>query len=323
MDQHPELEPWRCPDAEQWAEQWQNMTKPDSEMKRLGARYEATIKKTISDQIKRYQSEALARLRAKGLDAQGEKNSGGDPSARLAAGRPSDPTKTDGETGGADPATQQSELPRNVRTPLEHEVIRPSRELPPESEGGAIAGFSPGLRLFRKSGDVWELAFEGLTVHVKHSKGMEYIVHLLRSPNQLVDSVQLLMAAVDERKAPVLGSADATLDRTAINQYRSRAKDLKVELAEAERFHDDSRKEAAQVELEHLTEHLLSARGLGGRRRNTHDDAEKIRKGVGNAITRALNSIRKHHPALTHHLKRSIDLGLMIVYQGDGIDWQF
>ena len=70
MDQHPELEPWRCPDAEQWAEQWQNMTKPDSEMKRLGARYEATIKQTIDDRIRHYQAEAASRLQIKPKSAQ-------------------------------------------------------------------------------------------------------------------------------------------------------------------------------------------------------------------------------------------------------------
>jgi hypothetical protein len=90
------------------------------------------------------------------------------------------------EPGGVGPATQQSELPQNFRTPLEDEVIRPHRELPPGPEGGVIAGSSTGNhRLFRNSGDVWELAFDGKPVHVRHSKGMEYTM----GPNKFTHRV--------------------------------------------------------------------------------------------------------------------------------------
>ena len=81
--------------------------------------------------------------------------------------------------------------------------------------------------------------------------------------------------------------------------------------------------EAAQTELDQLQEQIYGAVGLGGRPRTAHDDGDKIRKGVGIAIERAIRSIRKHHPALAEYLKLRIKRGTFLVYQGDKIDWQF
>jgi non-specific serine/threonine protein kinase len=170
---------------------------------------------------------------------------------------------------------------------------------------------------------MWELAFAGSTVYVKHSKGMEYIAHLLRSPDQLVLSAQLFMAVTGEQGTLVVGSAGEVLDPAAFKQYRSRVEDLENQLDEAERNHDQGRKEAAETELDQLHEQVFSAAGLGGRNRNAHDDAEKIRKGVGIAIERAIASIQKYHPALADYLKLRIKRGRFLMFQGDGIDWQF
>ena len=62
MDQHPELEPLRYPEGQQWADFNIRMAEPGSEMARLNARYAATIMKTIGDRIRRYQAEAASRL---------------------------------------------------------------------------------------------------------------------------------------------------------------------------------------------------------------------------------------------------------------------
>jgi hypothetical protein len=62
MDQHPELEPWRYPEGENWANLWQKMTQPDSEMARLNRRYEATIMKALTDRIRAHQDEAASGL---------------------------------------------------------------------------------------------------------------------------------------------------------------------------------------------------------------------------------------------------------------------
>jgi hypothetical protein len=62
IDQAPELEPWLYPDSQHWGAFIRRMAEPESEMARLNERYETAIKKAISDQIKRYQSEAASRI---------------------------------------------------------------------------------------------------------------------------------------------------------------------------------------------------------------------------------------------------------------------
>jgi hypothetical protein len=62
MGQHPELEPWKYPDVEGWAEFIRRMAEPDSPLARLNARYEATIKHAIVERIRHYQHEAAAKL---------------------------------------------------------------------------------------------------------------------------------------------------------------------------------------------------------------------------------------------------------------------
>ena len=260
----------------------------------------------------------------KGSDVQQENSSVSEPASGLAAGRSSQPTSTAREGYGADPATQQSKFPQNVRTPLESEGIGLGRESPPKSYGAATDGSATeNHRLFRKSGDVWELAFEGKTVHVRHSKGMEYMAHLLRSPDHDVHSAQLYIAIAGQLGPFVVGSAGEVLDPAAVKQYRSRIEDLEKRIDQAERNHDQGHKETAQTELDQLQEQIYGAFGLGGRPRAEHDDGDRIRKGVGIAIKRAITSIQQHHPALAEFLKLRIKRGTFLMYQGDKIDWQF
>ena len=180
-----------------------------------------------------------------------------------------------------------------------------------------------GDRLFRKVDDYWELSFDGKFVYVKDLKGMGYIADLLRSPDRPLHSMQLITAAAGILKSPPLGSAGEVLDPTAINEYRSRLEELEAELTEADRNQDQGRKEAAQEEKHQLEEQLMSATGLGGRRRKAHDDLERVRKGVSISINRAIAKIREHHIALAEHLKLQTKLGSFVCYRSDGKPWQF
>jgi RNA polymerase sigma factor (sigma-70 family) len=62
---HPELEPWKCPPSEQWADFINRIEKPDSAMARLNSQYEATVKATIRDRIRSYQRQAASKLQSK------------------------------------------------------------------------------------------------------------------------------------------------------------------------------------------------------------------------------------------------------------------
>jgi hypothetical protein len=65
----------------------------------------------------------------------------------------------------------------------------------PKAEAGPKA-------TFRKNCAGWELSFAGKSVYVAHSKGMAYILHLLRAPDQSLYSVQLLFAAAGRDSRP-------------------------------------------------------------------------------------------------------------------------
>jgi hypothetical protein len=180
---------------------------------------------------------------------------------------------------------------------------------------------APPRFLFQKNGDFWNLAFEGKSISVRDSKGLVYIAELLRRPAQEIFAAELFAAANGMKTVPV-GSSGAMLDETAVRSYRQRAADLQFQLAEAEKNNDRGGQEAAQLELERLTDEILAGRGLSGRRRNAQDDSDRIRKSVSNAIGRAVDMIREHAPPLAHHLDRHLRRGHFASYSGN-IFWEF
>lgn len=181
---------------------------------------------------------------------------------------------------------------------------------------------SEAARVFRRDGQMWTLTFDGDTVHMRDGKGLSYIYQLLRSPRQPIQAAELMAAAAGRAVGSfAMGSAGAILDDTAISQYKSRLVALQSEIGDAERNNDIGRKEVLEGEREQITRQIRSATGLGGRRRKSNDDAEKVRKAVSNAISRAIKAIRKSHRSLADHLQRLIERGQQLSYTGDGTPW--
>ena len=179
-------------------------------------------------------------------------------------------------------------------------------------------------RVFRLDGQIWTLAFDGKTVRLPDAKGLSYICQLLRRPGHLTEATELMAApGAPAIRSMALGSAGSILDDTAISQYKSRLAELRSEIGDAERDNDLGRKETLENEQEQIKSQLRSATGLGGRRRRSNDDAEKVRKAVSNAISRAITAVRKHHRPLADHLQRFIDCGQQLYYTGDGTPWNF
>ena len=180
---------------------------------------------------------------------------------------------------------------------------------------------TPPRFLFEKNGDFWNLAYEGKSISVRDSKGLVYIAELLRRPGQEIFAAELFAAANGMKTVPV-GSSGAMIDDTAMRAYRQRAADLQFQLGEAQKNNDTGGQEAAQLELDRLTDEILAARGLSGRRRNAQDDSDRIRKSVSMAIARAVGIIREHAPALAAHLDRHLQRGYFASYSGN-IFWIF
>jgi hypothetical protein len=176
--------------------------------------------------------------------------------------------------------------------------------------------------IFRREGDMWTLAYEGTMVPLRHQKGFEYLVHLLRKPGELFSATELRALVAEVAEMPQPGSAGELLDEAAQSQYKDRLGELESEIQTANKNNDLGEKQRLIEEREFLLHELSSSKGIGGRRRRASDDFEKHRKAVSMAIGRALDKIQYAHPKLHSHLSNSLRLGHSMSYSpSESPDW--
>jgi hypothetical protein len=97
IDQHPELEPWRYPDKEGWAQFLRKNSEENSEMAKLNARYDATMEKVLADRIRHYQRAAVSRLTAESpVGQQPAETQSGEPGMRPAESNLAESTSAPG-----------------------------------------------------------------------------------------------------------------------------------------------------------------------------------------------------------------------------------
>jgi tetratricopeptide (TPR) repeat protein len=191
----------------------------------------------------------------------------------------------------------------------------PAAAPPPERAGAASSAE------LKRNGDVWRVSFGPATFLLKDSKGLQFLVTLLRNPGREVHVLDLVTSdgAADEGSggeaaAADLGDAGELLDPDARAAYRRRLEDLRDELEEAERFHDPGRAARAQSEIEFLTAELSRAVGLGGRMRRAGGAGERARQNASRTIAAALKKIAQGSPELGQHLAATVSTGLFCCY---------
>jgi tetratricopeptide (TPR) repeat protein len=209
---------------------------------------------------------------------------------------------------------------------------------PQPSEPGTVAPTHPvpADALFRKDGQFWTITYGGTTSRLKDSRGLFYLHYLLQHPGREFLANDLVAAAVGgpPQARPVAGEpameqpavrrpaaarvdVDAVLDDDAKAAYRTRLRDLKEELAEAEEFNDIGRAERAREEMDAIAQALSSAIGLGGRDRQVGQPVERARIAVTKAILLAMKTIAAHNPTLRWHLNKAIKTGRFCSYAPD------
>lgn len=198
----------------------------------------------------------------------------------------------------------------------------------------------PAEHVFRREGAVWRVTFEGSTTTLRHTKGLLYVEHLLRRPEQSVGVLELVSVIERTTKGAVRGSGsgdaaavglgDASgglgplLDDQALQELRSRLKDLDTEIEEGDEFNDSERAARAREEKAALLDSLKQAKGLGGRDRPIGSAVEQARKAVSEAIRRSLKELDREHPALAQHLRAFIQTGASLSYRPTlPPDWRF
>jgi hypothetical protein len=108
---------------------------------------------------------------------------------------------------------------------------------------------------------------------------------------------------LDERPAANEGADDA-FDLDTAKSLKSRAEVIRQELKES--GEDEAERGKLAGELEEITAYIRAATGLGGRRRRLGDQDRKLRKSVGQELTRTIKALRKILPELGDHLDRSV-----------------
>lgn len=201
-------------------------------------------------------------------------------------------------------------------------VAREARAMD-ESELRAPAGEHLADAAFRREGDYWSVMFDGRTVRLRDSKGMQYIGRLLGEPGREFHVLDLVTITAEDEKGgdPAMivdiGDAGELLDGRAKEAYRRRLTEIESDLEEARALGDARRAAQALAERDFLLSELARAVGLGGRDRRAGAAAERARSAVTRAIRQAVIRIREHDAVLGEHLDRTIRTGACCAYVPD------
>jgi len=208
-----------------------------------------------------------------------------------------------------------------------YQELRIARWAAPEPGASAATGArssSKADNVFRREGQVWELAYNGTTTRVSHAKGIAVLARLLAAPRRAVHVLDLIerppasgtaprSTAFEDLRPP--GALGEILDAKARDQYRQRLINLEQEIDDASS--DGNTEQAARLKAERdfLTDELAHALGFGGRARITGDPAERARWAVTKQVRNAIARIDKVHPDLARHLKASVRTGRFCTYE--------
>ncbi|MFI6553484.1 ATP-binding protein [Streptomyces griseus] len=208
----------------------------------------------------------------------------------------------------------------------EASALRTARPTAPRTVAVAVSDASadPGAAEFRRNGPVWQLRWDGVTVHVPDAKGLRDLHSLLGLPGADVPAVQLLAPEGGEFvvAAGQLGG-DPVLDEEAKRRYKERLARLDAEIDRAAARDDTRQVETYDRERQALLDELRTAAGLGGRTRRLGDQTERARKTVTARIRDTLRKLETLHPALAAHLKASVTTGTTCAYRPEhSPDWR-
>lgn len=181
----------------------------------------------------------------------------------------------------------------------------------PHTAGGGSAPDTPAVTgVMRRSGALWSLTYEHVTVQVRGLKGFDDIAVLVTRPHRDVAALELAGARV------LQGAPGATLDASARRAYRERLRDLDHEIAIADEHHDTERAWLLDAERAALIDELQRAFGLLGPRQ-AGSTAERARNAVAYRIRKALRELAPVHPVLERHLATAIRTGSQCRYAPD------
>ena len=214
--------------------------------------------------------------------------------------------------------------------------------------GSSFSSVQKGI--FRKEGEYWTVGYGGNAFRLKDTKGLGYIVHLLRHPTVEFHVLDLFGGIASQREEDEssqsvqglprggedlehagihiagLGDAGEMLDEQAKIAYRRRLSELREEFDQAKELGNVERAEHAEQEIEALTRELSRAVGLGGRNRRAASASERARQTITKTIKSVVERIAQSDAQLADILSRCIKTGTFCSHQPDPdfpIAWEF
>jgi hypothetical protein len=205
-----------------------------------------------------------------------------------------------------------------VRTRAALAALAQGAPVPAPVPPASAASTAEPAALFRRDGDVWQVAYGGEATTVRASKGMADLARLLATPGREVHCLELAGSGLAE------DGTGEVLDATARRAYEERLRELQADLDDAEDAHDRARAERARADIDTLVDHLTAALGLGGRSRRAAGAAERARSTVTQRIRSTIRHLDATHPRLGRHLRSSVQTGTFCSYTPESpVDWRF
>jgi hypothetical protein len=192
-------------------------------------------------------------------------------------------------------------------------LARPKPAVPTADIEAALRELDQSPSVFRRLGQIWVIKYDRSMILMQDARGLAYLARLLADAGRVVPAASLLAAVTGIDPRISSGSSGRLLDDQAMSRYKQRYTELQEELEEAESRHDLGGIAKAQAEMEAFGTEIARATGLGGKKRE-RTDAEKVRKAVSMAVSRAIDSIRNEHAILGRHLQNSVSPGLTFRY---------
>lgn len=171
----------------------------------------------------------------------------------------------------------------------------------------------PDQGVIRREGRSWMVAVGEHRVLVGDLVGMGYLAELLTHPGQPIPA--LALASGYQTVTDAL--QHEVLDEEARSAYTTRARELVVDLAEAEANADIGHVERLRTELDTLVDQLQTATGLSGRARVFTGPSERARTAVRKALLRAIDAIDAADSKLGDLLRTSVTTGRTCLYDPD------
>lgn len=192
---------------------------------------------------------------------------------------------------------------------------------------------------FIKQDKIYQINYQGLTIHLPVNKGLEQIHFLLKNIHKSVSSIQLMQIVnkaytnpeatlenfdeLDEQGIveDVFFSCgnDQVIDDVARNSYQKRLTKIAELIDESMALGDTDKVEELKNEEDDIIKHLSQDSNYKNQSRSFKNPAAKAREAVNKNITRALNKIANIHPLLHQHLKISIRIGGSCCYSPKNI----